>query len=624
MSTINSVPGDFQPLVDLDLQPESASQQDESLFARGLDGQLIRLVPATAKDFDADVSLIIDGREMTVKKAVPIRDSQGIILRNDRGEAIPRPTTIYDAVSQLYVQSPGDQNPIPTLCHREHMHPVGVCRVCLVEIQEIRPSGRPRKAFVPSCTYHVKEGMIISTLASPDNPKAVESLNQTVGIVVELLASEHLTAQDREQVRKGLGKHESNELKKLVARFSNSNETAITFPPSERFGVRGQDHSSEIIEVNHDACILCQRCHRACVEIKHNDVISRTGKGYATKISFDLDQPMQESSCVSCGECVISCPTDALTFRPEVIQRQSEKLKNNIRADSHSKAEVMPIEELMSNPLFEGIPRKFLEFNGNACLRRKLSKDEILCRQGDYGSTAFIIQSGRLEIIFDDSKRKDKGARPSKTEQGPRGIFAWLSNWNRQMPTESVGVDLITGTDLPSEFSGLPSESLGSDGRSPKKRSLFRDKRDVIVGEMACLNRYPRGATMRAAEESEVIEIGSNVLYMLQRNASSRKVLNDAYRKYALNSNLEKLAIFETLSDQGRIAAAKVLAEDVELMSVEPGQPIFREGEEGTDFFLVRLGYVKVSRMLGSKEQVVNYIGPERGFWRSRRIVQTL
>ena len=79
---------------------------------------------------------------------------------------------------------------------------------------------------------------------------------------------------------------------------------------------RGEDFSNPVIAVNHDACILCDRCVRACDDIQGNDVIGRSGKGYATRIAFDLNDPMGESSCVTCGECVAACPTGALTNKP--------------------------------------------------------------------------------------------------------------------------------------------------------------------------------------------------------------------------------------------------------------------------------------------------------------------
>ena len=86
--------------------------------------------------------------------------------------------------------------------------------------------------------------------------------------------------------------------------------------PAAAASGRGADLSSPVIAVDHDACILCDRCVRACDDIQGNDVIGRSGKGYATRIAFDLNDPMGASSCVSCGECVAACPTGALTNKP--------------------------------------------------------------------------------------------------------------------------------------------------------------------------------------------------------------------------------------------------------------------------------------------------------------------
>src|SRR5262249_3542706 len=81
-------------------------------------------------------------------------------------------------------------------------------------------------------------------------------------------------------------------------------------------GPRTTDWSSPVIAVDHAACILCDRCIRGCDDIQCNEVISRAAKGVATRIAFDLDQPMGASTCVACGECVASCPTGALTNKP--------------------------------------------------------------------------------------------------------------------------------------------------------------------------------------------------------------------------------------------------------------------------------------------------------------------
>jgi Fe-S-cluster-containing hydrogenase component 2/CRP-like cAMP-binding protein len=568
---------------------EYISAREEALFARDVDGQLIRRADASLTDLEQDVRITIDGELVVVKKAVPQRNSQGVVIVNERGEVIPRATTIYDAVTQMYVRGVEDINPVPVLCHREHLQPVGVCRVCMVEIEERRKSGRVKKDLVAACTYHVKEGMVITTLASKENPRTVEVLKDSVGVIVELLASEHLSQEDREALVDAPKLYEPNELKKLVHRFVPK-PTDLRYPPSELAGKRKQDSSSEIIAVDHDACILCQRCTRACNEIKKNDVMARDGKGYPTQIAFDTNLSMLESSCVSCGECVISCPTDALQFRPLVIEKQIEKLSDDIQADQKKAEqsnglgrsfEILKPEEMLEIPIFSGIPYKFLQFNGGACVRRVLQPGDVLCREGEYGATAFLIQRGKFEIQF--SKR---GSKVANSKAPRKGLFSRIfSSAGNLVPTLATGSDTTT---------------------SSNNQKIYRGAEDVILGEMACLNRYPRTATVVAVEESEVIEIGSNVLYMLQRNGASRKVLNEAYRRHALNTDLSRIPICRTLSPED----VRKLAQGVELMSVEPGQPIFKEGESGDDVFMIRLGYVKVSRMQGMRDQVVNYIGP--------------
>src|SRR5207247_10610148 len=99
-----------------------------------------------------------------------------------------------------------------------------------------------------------------------------------------------------------------NELLALAGRYGVAREDGLPLGTG-----RGTDFSNPVIAVDHDSCILCDRCVRACDDIQGNDVIGRSGKGYATRIAFDLNDPMGGSSCVTCGECVAACPTGALT-----------------------------------------------------------------------------------------------------------------------------------------------------------------------------------------------------------------------------------------------------------------------------------------------------------------------
>ena len=191
-------------------------------------------------------------------------------------------TTIWAAARQAGIA-------IPILCHQPDLRPVGVCRVCAVEVQGAR-------TLQAACVRPIEPGMVVTT----SNP-AVLTARRTL---VELLLADHPSPCVRV--------HDAGcELETLAEKLE------IT---SSRFAARDwqdwSDSSSPVIAVDHRACILCDRCIRACDEIQSNEVIGRAGKGFRTRIAFDLGQPMGESSCVSCGECAAACPTGALVHKP--------------------------------------------------------------------------------------------------------------------------------------------------------------------------------------------------------------------------------------------------------------------------------------------------------------------
>src|SRR6266550_2296059 len=79
-----------------------------------------------------------------------------------------------------------------------------------------------------------------------------------------------------------------------------------------RHAAPAPDRSHPAMAVQLDACIQCNLCVRACREVQVNDVIGMAGRGHSEKIVFDFDDPMGNSTCVACGECVQACPTGAL------------------------------------------------------------------------------------------------------------------------------------------------------------------------------------------------------------------------------------------------------------------------------------------------------------------------
>ena len=197
---------------------------------------------------------------------------------------VPEGTTIWTAARDA-------GSDIPVLCHDERYDPVGVCRMCVVDTGA--------RAYAAACVRPCEDGMDVKT-STPD-------LERNRATLIELLLTDQPEpARDPKQTTTG-----DNELLALADRYEVARGDGLPTASG-----RGTDMSNPVIAVDHDACILCDRCVRACDDIQGNDVIGRSGKGYATRIAFDLNDPMGASSCVTCGECVAACPTGALTNKP--------------------------------------------------------------------------------------------------------------------------------------------------------------------------------------------------------------------------------------------------------------------------------------------------------------------
>src|SRR5436309_11294009 len=166
---------------------------DEGLFSRDINGQLARLDAPTESDYGKTVTLQIDGQDVTVPLAEPLKDANGNIVLELEGRTKPRYTTIYDAAVKLYVKQPGDEAkiPIPTLCHLPHMTPVAVCRLCVVQVYgQKRGKRAAERKLLPACQHQVKEGMEVFTMNAPGADG--ERVRQSVKVVTELLAADHL------------------------------------------------------------------------------------------------------------------------------------------------------------------------------------------------------------------------------------------------------------------------------------------------------------------------------------------------------------------------------------------------------------------------------------------------
>ena len=171
---------------------------------------------------------------------------------------------------------------IPHLCYSEGLRADGNCRACVVEIDGER-------VLAPSCCRNPTPGMVVKS----DNERSQKSQK----LVLELLLSDM--------------PEESYTLDNELTYWADKLEVG-----KPRFIPRQQpkaDLSHPAIAVNLDACIQCTRCLRACRETQVNDVIGLARRGHHAEIVFDIGDPMGESTCVACGECVAACPTGALS-----------------------------------------------------------------------------------------------------------------------------------------------------------------------------------------------------------------------------------------------------------------------------------------------------------------------
>jgi len=190
---------------------------------------------------------------------------------------------------------------IPHLCYKDGYRPDGNCRACVVEI-------KGERVLAPSCCRRPQEGMEVSSTG--------ERARASQKLVLELLLSDM-----PEQDKSPYNRH--SELDYWADKLEVRNP---------RFPGRDQpapDFSHPAIAVNLDACIQCTRCVRACREEQMNDVIGYAFRGHHAKIVFDQDDPMGESTCVACGECVQACPTGALMPSNRVGLIEPEKKVNS-------------------------------------------------------------------------------------------------------------------------------------------------------------------------------------------------------------------------------------------------------------------------------------------------------
>ncbi len=202
------------------------------------------------------------------------------IKLDGRPYAVPEGTTILEAARQAGID-------IPTLCYMKEINEIGACRICVVEVKGAR-------SLVTACVYPVNEGMEVFT-----NTEKVRASRRTN---LELVLSTH------NQNCLGCVRSGACELQALCQRFGV--EKTARFAGAMPTPL--MDTSALHMYRDNSKCILCRRCVAACAATQAVGCIGTNERGFDTHIACAFEAPLSESPCVSCGQCIIVCPTGAL------------------------------------------------------------------------------------------------------------------------------------------------------------------------------------------------------------------------------------------------------------------------------------------------------------------------
>ena len=213
---------------------------------------------------------------------------------------------------------------IPHLCYMDGMRPDGNCRACVVEI-------KGERTLAPSCCRSVSAGMEVQSASE----RALKSQKMVLEMLLSDMPDQGYKWED------DLAKNDQGAAAPAAASQPGQHGELTQWASHMQVAVRPQlqalrreqpapDLSHPAMAVNLDACIQCRRCVRACREEQVNDVIGYALRGSHAEIVFDLNDPMGDSTCVACGECVQACPTGALMPKSRIGSQLVDKKVDSV------------------------------------------------------------------------------------------------------------------------------------------------------------------------------------------------------------------------------------------------------------------------------------------------------
>ncbi|MDX2154815.1 MAG: cyclic nucleotide-binding domain-containing protein [Bryobacteraceae bacterium] len=257
-------------------------------------------------------------------------------------------------------------------------------------------------------------------------------------------------------------------------------------------------------------------------------------------------------------------------------------------------------DELAAVPALSGIRKEIWGKFPGAIARKEFAPGEVIFRQGENGTTAFLLLEGAVEISLNRMLLAPVERRERSRESGIGSLLRYLKG------TPARTANGRTRTHIPVD--GAVDLPVDNPIGRVEAGELFGELSALAALKQDRLKRakfYPRPATARAATPVTVLEMLPNILNNVLYNAPAfKEKLNTNYRTRALDTHLRSVPAFQSLSGE----FLDHLRSRVDLVDYQPGQVIFQQGDPSNAFYLIRLGFVKVSQQFAGGEMVLAYL----------------
>jgi predicted molibdopterin-dependent oxidoreductase YjgC len=227
---------------------------------------------------------------------------------DDEPIEVPEGSTILDACNALGIDT-------PTLCYGDTLQPANVCRVCVVEIE----GGR---VLAPACSRKVEPDMKVKTDSERvrhSRKMVMEFLGSSVDLSITQVAGDYLERYDADPARYGpqAPPDTGRDRRRTGYHEEPDGQTAATVHQPVKV-------DNDLYVRDYSKCILCYKCVDACGDQYQNTfAITVAGRGFDARISTEYANPLPDSACVYCGNCIAVCPTGALMFSSEHELREA-------------------------------------------------------------------------------------------------------------------------------------------------------------------------------------------------------------------------------------------------------------------------------------------------------------